>query len=673
VRTSLLTVALVLGLELASPTAALAQRSPQTTEGYALLEKGWVNDAIAAFQAALRQQPNSPEARLGLAIAYQRAGRDADAWNAYRAVLAVRPNDGAALAAIGELGGYRPEWQADGIAALSQLLGQNPENVAARRQRALLYGYQGRFSQAIADYEPLLAQNPAPETLLGAAQVYAYSGDYPAALALFERYGSVGAVPPQALPAYALALRESGAVPAAIALLEPALRGPEPTADLRVALAIAYDASGQSDRALALLEPLGDAPGDRLARARVYSAIARRQQNAALFEQALDLYRQVLAATPAPSYGLRGEVADGLSEGPATLAEAQALVQQLAEENPALVSWAVQERLLAYRLGQVEAQAVADQLTAMLTPLPGDRPELRAIATALVRVENPDLALLPVYEAVASAVTSPPLTYRLAQLYLGQGQPEAARAAYRAAIEVASPGVESDQLSLGYALVAYRTGTISAAEATETLERWLASQSLENPPPELVELVGALPASADRAELYQGLLAQRPGDLGLRWRSIQLLAQVNPAQAQAELAELAAAYPQAIAVDFFQAELAQTLGDLEAAAAAYQRVLAQEPENLAALRALAGVEFQRDDLPAARALYRQVLARDPNDWQARYAIAELDLARDQKLAGLEQLRQIPTASAPANLEERARDVEFDLLRRRGFQPDWERY
>ncbi|MFZ4678514.1 MAG: tetratricopeptide repeat protein, partial [Nodosilinea sp.] len=105
--------------------------SPQTSEGYTLLDRGWVNDAIAAFQAALRQQPNAVEARLGLALAYQRAGRDADARTAYQAVLQVSPDNSTALEALGELGSYRPEWQRGGINALTRLLIQNPGDLDA--------------------------------------------------------------------------------------------------------------------------------------------------------------------------------------------------------------------------------------------------------------------------------------------------------------------------------------------------------------------------------------------------------------------------------------------------------------------------------------------------------------------------------------------------------------
>jgi cytochrome c-type biogenesis protein CcmH/NrfG len=78
------------------------------------------NDAIAAFQQALRSSPNSLEAKLGLAQAYQKAGKDADAWTAYQRVLEQAPNNVPALKAVGLLGGYRAEWQVRGIEALTR-------------------------------------------------------------------------------------------------------------------------------------------------------------------------------------------------------------------------------------------------------------------------------------------------------------------------------------------------------------------------------------------------------------------------------------------------------------------------------------------------------------------------------------------------------------------------
>ncbi len=745
--TSLWLTLLILGLGLALSPGALAQRSPQTNQGYALLERGWVNDAIAAFQAALVGQPNSVDARLGLAIAYQRAGRIAEAWTAYQAVLQLSPNNAVALAAVGELGGYRPEWQIEGIAALTRLLAQNAGDTAARSQRALLYGYQGRFTEALADYELLLANQPTPQTVLGAAQIYTFSGDYAGALALFNRYRQTGPFPIEALPAYALALQETGNAEGAIALLEPELRPGSTTDDLslglRSGLANAYDASGQTAQALDLLLPLEGRADARLPLARAYSAIGRRQLDSSLFEQATVLYQQALAATPTPSYGLRVEVADVLSEWPDTEVLALEMFQQLAAENPAVVSLAVKAGLLSYSLGDQTGAAVAAQLLPLVTPLPRSGPEQRAITTALIRLDHPDPALLPVYEAVAASVEAPLLTYRIAQIYLDQGNLQAARDAlsrysatslgqgdwgtellladlerqlgdleasahrYEAVIAAhPGPSVTADALrglvfvrtlqgqpeaalpvyeaamianpdhpdyALGYALLAYRTGQITAAAATVTLDDWLGSQPLENAPAELFELVGALPADSSRVNLYSALLAQRPDDLWLRWRTIQLLALTDPTLAQTELESVMAANPDDLTVYFWQGELAQQQGNLPLAATAYQRILTQEPENLGALSALAGVQFQRGDLPAARALYDQVLAIDPDDWTARYGIAELNVADDQTLLALEQLRQIPVGAVPVNLEQRIQDVEFDLLRRRGFQPSWDRY
>ncbi|MFQ4136086.1 tetratricopeptide repeat protein [Nodosilinea sp. PGN35] len=739
--------ALVLGLEIVVSPAALAQTSPQTREGYTMLDRGWVNDAIAAFQAALRQQPNSAEARLGLAIAYQRAGRDADAWNAYQAVLQVSPDNAPALAALGELGGYRPEWQPGGIQALTRLLDQNPGNVTALSQRALLYGYQGRFTESLADYDVLLGRNPSAQTLLGAAQIYAFSGDYAGALALFNRYRQSGVIPAEALTAYALARQETGDAAGAIALLEPQLREPTRTDDLslgiRAGLANAYDASGQTAKALELLNPLVGKADARLALARAYSAIGRRQLDATLFEQATVLYRQALDAATAPSYGLRVEVADVLSEWPDTEPLALTMFEQLAVENPNTTSLMVKARLLAYSLGNASAATVAEQILPLLSPLPSSAPEQRAITTALVRLDHPDPALLPVYAAAAAAVDAPLLTYRIAQIYLSQGNLQAARDALASysttdagqgdwgtallvadlerqlgdleasarryeAVIAAQPGSQTtaDALRglafvrtqqgqpeaalpvylaaiaahpdhpdypLGYALLAYRTEQITATAAAATLDSWLASQSLENPPPELFELAGALPADGDRNHLYQTLLAQRPDDLWLRWRTVELLAQTNPTQAQTELDALIAANPDDLTVYFFQGDLAQRQGNLPLAATAYQRVLEREPENLGALAALAGVQFQQGNLVTARALYNQVLAVEPDYWEARYAIAELNIADDQKLSALDQLRQLPPQAAPINLDRRAQDVEFELLRRRGFQPSWERY
>ncbi len=740
--------ALILGLEAGLPPLARGQMPPPVSRGYALLDRGWVNDAIAAFQSALGNYPNSLEARLGLAMAYQRAGRDGDAWVAYQAVLAVDNDNPAALAALGEMGRYRPQWQTTGIEALTQLLGQNPSHQKARQQRALLYGYQGRFTLALADYTQLLAADPDAQVLLEAAQVYAFSGDFDGALALFNRYRQTGSYPDALVPIYALALQQTGSPAAAVTLLAPMLREVGQTDDLslqiRTGLANALDASGDPQAALELLAPLQGTPAARLPLARAYSAIGRRRLDPSLFGEATRLYQEALADTTFPSYGLRVEVADVLSQWPDSQTTALEMFQQLAEENPQVVSLAVRSHLLAYELDRESPAATADKILAQITPFPPSPPEQRAIATALTRIDNPHPALLPVYETVAAAMAAPLLDYRLAQMHLtrgdlgaarqalstyratplgqkdlgaelliadierqeGQlaasarryeaiiaadpaaqstlealrgltfvrhleGQPEAALPVYEQAISVAPENLD---YQLGYGLLAYRLDAIPQGQATEILVAWLAEQDLTNPPPELFDLVGALPADPARADLYTALLSLRPTDVWLQWRSIQLLAETDPDLAQTRLEAMITVRPDHLALYFFQGELAQQQRNLPLAATAYETILAQEPDNVGALSALAGVRFQQQELATARVLYDQVLELEPNHLEARYAIAELNVATDFRLTALEQLQQLGTeAQDMPQLPRRTQDVEYDLLRRRGFQPPWERY
>lgn len=744
----LVLMALLVSLDGGLGHLAQAQLPPPVRQGYTLLERGWVEDAITTFQAALVNYPNSTEARLGLAVAYQRAGRDADAWAAYQAVLQVDNDNPAALMALGELGSYRPEWQTTGIEALTQLLGQNPDNYTARQRRALLYGYQGRFILALEEYALLLTNDPPPQVLLEAAQIFAFSGDFDGAADLFNRYRQTGPYPASVLPVYALVLQETGSPASAVDLLEPMLQGPDQMNDMalqiRSGLANATDASGAPEQALDLLTPLAGQPEAQLSLARAYSAIGRRRLDPSLFGAAAELYQNALANIAVPSYGLRVEVADVLSEWPDTQTTALEIFQQLAAENSEVVSLAVRSHLLAYDLGLESPDTAAEHLLSRLSPMPTSPPEQRAIAIALTRIDYPHPALLPVYETVAPAVDNPLLYYRIAQIHLSQGalsdarqalttyratpqgredigaellvadierqegklnasaeryeaiinrssapattlealrgltfvrtlqgQPEATLPVYERVIAAAPDNLD---YQLMYALLTYRTEAKSEEQASTILNTWLATHDLGAPPPELFELVGALPANPTRADLYETLLARQPGNIWLRWRSIQLLAATDPNLAQAQLEDLIATNPDNLTLYFFQGELAQQQENLPLAASAYEHILGQEPDHVGALSALAGVKFQQQDLYIARQLYYQVLELEPGHLEARYAIAELNAAEDYRLTARDQFQQLQTEAVDLpQLPRRLQDVEFDLLRRRGFQPPWERF
>src|ERR687885_390895 len=728
--------------------AAGAQAVPAAVRrGQSLLQRGLANDAIAAFQQALRSSPNSVEAKLGLAQAYQKAGKDAEAWAAYQRVLEQDPNNKPALKAVGVLGGYRPEWQVPGIEALNRLLDQNPNDLESRAQRALLLGYQGRYSESFADYQPVLASNPSPDALLGAAKVYTYSGNYQQALELFRRYQATGKkITDYGVPAYAIALRNTGSVSQSIQVLDQELRKSKKldglAIELRSELAKSYAANGQIDQALATLEPLRGRQDAALPLARALTTIGRG-------ERRTDIYSAVLASTPQPNPALVREIADVLSEVPSERAQALSLYQQAAAAQPNNKTLQLKQLILANQLGQLSQSEFRERLLSQFQPLPEDASDRLALAQALVPIDPPDPELLPIYQSLlASNVDAPFLNFRVAQMLLQRNQVAEAKqalAAYQATaagakdltpellladldrregnLEASARRYESiisrnpsdallssalrglagirvaqgraddaiaiyDQLlqrdpndllvKLGRASLAYQAKRMTEAEASSVLNEWISAHPNEAPP-ELFSLVGSLPPSAEREALYNSLLAIDPDNTGVQLRRLQVIAKRDPAAAKEEVAKLIARNPNNIGAYFVQADLATALKDYELAIASYQEILQREPNNTGALLGLGGVRFTQQKFAEAREIYQRVLKIEPKNLIARTNLAELNVADDRRFSALDQFKELKAGqqaqSGQTNpeLDNRIQQVEVDILKRRGFQPPWERY
>lgn len=736
--------------------SAQAQAVPlEVRQGYSLLGKGLVNDAIAAFKQVLRRYPQSLPAQLGLAIAYRRAGKDAEALQTYEQALVLDPNNQLALKSIGLLGGYRPEWQQRGIEALNTLLSLNPNDTEARAQRALLYGYQGRYAESLADYQIALQTNSSPDVLLGAAQIYTYNGNYQEGIALFNRYRATGkAITGYAAIAYARALRETGNSAQAVQVLEEQLARTNKLDDqaiqIRAELSQAYLANQQSAQALAVLDPLRGRPEAILPLARALNEIGRRANQPTLLQEAAALYRQALNSTPNPPPKLLREVADVLSGVEGEQRFALQLYRQLVQQQPNDKSLLVQQLALENQLGTISPADLRQRLLGALQPLPSDPFQQQAIAQALVRVDSPDPELLPIYQSLLSAgVNEPFLNFRVAQMLIQRNDlPEARRAlaTYTATPEgskdqapqlllaeierregnleasaqryqrlIASKPADKDilngalrglagvrltqgrpddalalydQLStlnpndltiqLGRASLAYQAKRITQSQAEAVLSNWLATQPATAAPPELFSLVGALPASPQRESLYNNLLEIDPNSIPVQLRLLQVIAARNPAQARARVARLIARDPNNIGAYFIQGELAQAIGDVKLAERAYKNILAKQPDNTDALSALGGVRFKQRRFDEATELYSQVLALKPEDRGARRALAGLTVAQDQPLAALQQLEQLQleqmaNGAPDSEVSRQMQQIREDFLRRRGFQPPWERY
>jgi tetratricopeptide (TPR) repeat protein len=264
----------------------------------------------------------------------------------------------------------------------------------------------------------------------------------------------------------------------------------------------------------------------------------------------------------------------------------------------------------------------------------------------------------------------------LAGIRLAQGRPDEALALYD---RILQRDPDNLVVQLGRASIAYQTDRISETEAEAVLERWLQSRPATDTPPELFALVGAVPPDPDRMALYSTLLAVDPDNTPVQLRRLQVIAQDDPELARAEVERLIARNPDDISVYFVQGELALALADLELASQAYQEILARDSDNMGALMALAGVRFTQQRYAEARELYEQVLALNPNDIDARRNLAELSAAQDFPFTALEQFQALQveqeTESGRTNpeLERRIQRLQVDILKRRGFQPYWERF
>jgi tetratricopeptide (TPR) repeat protein len=631
--------------------------------GYTLLGEGLVNQAIDQFTTAVRQYPSSVEARLGLAIAYRRAGLNAEALQAYESVLAIDSSNRLALLSVGTLGGYRPQWQDRGIAALSQLLSLNPNDKEALAQRALLYGYQGKFAAAIADYEIVLKNNPSSDSVLGAAQVYAYSGDYDTSLDLFNQYRQGGRITGDAATAYARSLRETGSSAEAVRVLEPQLRQ-IPALNgvairMRAELAIDYAATGRLDLAEQTLEPLSGRTDSRMILARSLMAISQYdpQNSDGYTSAAIALYQDILTRTPQYlTVGIGQEIADSLSAYPQTQTYALEIYRQLAQQQPDDRSLQIQQAVLERNLGQISRATLQQRIAAALQPLPSDVYQQKVIAQALTRLDSPDAGLLPYYQSLLTADV-PLLYFRIAQIQIRRNDLAAARAALTS-YDATSEGRRSqDSTLLLLAEIDRREGNLEAsAQRYETIisrvpqDRGILSGALQGLAG-IRQSQGRLP---EAVAVYDRLLQINPQDdrLSLGRASLAYQAKlISQAEAEAvldrwlathapdtspELVSLAAALPadprreslytallqenpESAALQLRYVQVLATRNPAQAQAYV-NRLIANDPANVSAYFVQGQVAQTQGNLSLATQAYQAILQQDPQNADALSAL-----------------------------------------------------
>lgn len=520
---------LVMGMPLtllpwiSSPVQAQSVSPTEVREGYALLGKGWINDAIKVFQQAVQRYPQSVEAKLGLAIAYRRAGKDAEAFRTYEQAAQLDPKNQLALKSLGLLGSYRPEWQQRGIQALTTLLTLNPNDSEARAQRALLYGYQGRFDESLADYQIVLQTNPAPEVLLGAAQVYVYNGNYAQGLELFDRYLKTGQpLTGFAHLAYARGLRSSGNAAQAIQVLEAQKPNKLDAVGIQwqFELSQAYLANQEPTKAIATLNVLRGQPDTTLALARGLYEIGRQTNTIALVNEATQLFTQALTQTPNAPLVLFKEVADILStQSPRQREYALQSYRRLVQLDPNDPELQIKRLALENQLGYMSKAEVRQNLRSLLQPLPSDPGQLRRIAQGLVRI-SPDAEFLSVYQTLLQTpnINEPFLNFRVAQILVERNDLAAARnalALYTTTLQARGDlapqllAAEIERREGNLEAAAKRYETVIAFNPVDTDVVAGALRGLAG-----IRLAQGLPNEA--LKVYDQLLARNPQDLTLQ-------------------------------------------------------------------------------------------------------------------------------------------------------------
>ncbi|MEX0702936.1 MAG: tetratricopeptide repeat protein [Planctomycetales bacterium] len=121
----------------------------RTHLAYARLQEGYGNleEARGSYDIALREDPRSTDAMLGLARIDQLSGRTAEAEQGYLKLLRNRPKDPAVLDAVVEFYAAQEKWD-DAIRYLHEATLAAPHEPAYRHRLAVAYARSGNIEAA---------------------------------------------------------------------------------------------------------------------------------------------------------------------------------------------------------------------------------------------------------------------------------------------------------------------------------------------------------------------------------------------------------------------------------------------------------------------------------------------------------------------------------------------
>jgi Tfp pilus assembly protein PilF len=149
----------------------------------------------------IREHPDEPLPRIGLAQRWMQIGDAGRARTALQALIALHADNAQAHFLLGETARMQSDWES-AKAAYSRALELEPEHLLARNNRAAIAANENRLADARADLERIVAGPHASEPLalnshLQLARVLDRLGESDAAAQRYERYVELGGKEPR--------------------------------------------------------------------------------------------------------------------------------------------------------------------------------------------------------------------------------------------------------------------------------------------------------------------------------------------------------------------------------------------------------------------------------------------------------------------------------------------
>ncbi|MGH7856232.1 MAG: tetratricopeptide repeat protein, partial [Candidatus Binatia bacterium] len=148
-----------------------------------------------AYEQATEIDPGSIAAWRGLGWSFWQLGDRDRAFEVWREIAKVRPNEPDILIALAQAHEYREEWESS-LGFYSRVLEQRPDSLPALMGRARINQELQRYPAAERDLRRVLARHPGEfDAKFMLAQIYKTSGRRDEALALFDELARRGAEP----------------------------------------------------------------------------------------------------------------------------------------------------------------------------------------------------------------------------------------------------------------------------------------------------------------------------------------------------------------------------------------------------------------------------------------------------------------------------------------------